>query len=98
LLEGDFNYFNTTIFARQMTVTAQEKGQIPIKCYAKKGSKCVNAVIIKIMNSESHGPITTPCAFEGMTLVIVMIALPTPLQAPPSKAGEFHVRPSESCS
>jgi hypothetical protein len=49
LLEGGFNYFNETIFACRMMAAAQEKGQIPVKCYAKKGSNCVNAVIKKII-------------------------------------------------
>jgi hypothetical protein len=57
LLEADFNYFNKTIFARRMTASAQDKGQIPAECYAKKGSNCVNAVITKIMycdESRTH--------------------------------------------
>jgi hypothetical protein len=57
LLEGDFNYYNKLIFARQMMLSAQDKGRIPIECFAKKGSNCVNAVITKIMlcnKSQTH--------------------------------------------
>jgi hypothetical protein len=57
LLEADFNYFNKTIFARRMMASAQDKGQIPAECFAKKGSNCVNAVITKIMycdESRTH--------------------------------------------
>jgi hypothetical protein len=49
LLEANFNYFNKTVFACQMMTLAQETGQIPIECFAKKGSNCNNAVITKIM-------------------------------------------------
>jgi hypothetical protein len=49
LLEGDFNYYNELIFARQMMLSAQDKGQIPNECFAKKGYNCANAVITKIM-------------------------------------------------
>ncbi len=49
LLEADFNYFNKTIFTRWMIASAQDRGQIPTECFAKKGSNCVNAVITKIM-------------------------------------------------
>jgi hypothetical protein len=49
LLEGNFNYYMKLIFARRMIISAQDKGQIPMECFAKKGSNCVNAVITKIM-------------------------------------------------
>jgi hypothetical protein len=49
LLEGNFNYYMKLIFAHRMMISAQDKGQIPIKCFAKKGSSCVNAVMTKIM-------------------------------------------------
>ncbi len=49
LLEGDFNYYMKLIFAWRMVISAQDMGRIPIKCFAKKGSNCVNAVITKIM-------------------------------------------------
>jgi hypothetical protein len=38
LLEGDFNYFNKTIFAQQMMASAQEKGQIPVECFPKRAA------------------------------------------------------------
>jgi hypothetical protein len=49
LLECNFNYYNKTVFARQMLAPAQEKDQIPIECFAKKGSNCINAVLAKVM-------------------------------------------------
>jgi hypothetical protein len=57
LLEADFNYFNKTIFAHRMMASTQDRGQIPAECFAKMGSNCVNAVIIKIMycnESQTH--------------------------------------------
>jgi hypothetical protein len=38
LLEANFNYYNKTIFACQTLASAQEKDQIPIECFVKKGS------------------------------------------------------------
>jgi hypothetical protein len=32
-----------------MLASAQEKDQIPIECFAKKGSNCINAVLTKVM-------------------------------------------------
>ena len=49
LLEANFNYFNKTIFARRMMASAQDRGQTPTECFAKKGSNRINAIIIKIM-------------------------------------------------
>jgi hypothetical protein len=49
LLEGDFNYYNKVIFACRMMISAQEKGQIPLQCFTRKGSSCINAVMTKIM-------------------------------------------------
>jgi hypothetical protein len=57
LLEGDFNYINKLIFACQMMLSAHDKGQIPIECFARKESNCINAVITKIMlcnKSQTH--------------------------------------------
>jgi hypothetical protein len=57
LLEGDFTYYMKLMFARRMMISAQGKGQIPIKCFAKKGSNCVDAVMTKIMvcgESRTH--------------------------------------------
>ena len=51
LLEGNFNCYNKTIFARQMLASAQEKDQIPIECFAKKGSSCINAVMMKVIRA-----------------------------------------------
>ncbi len=49
LLEGNFNYYMKLIFDQRMMLSAQNKGQIPIECFAKKGSNCINAVMTKIM-------------------------------------------------
>jgi hypothetical protein len=49
LLEGDFNYYMKLIFACRMMLSDQDKGKIPIKCFVKKGSSCLNAVMTKIM-------------------------------------------------
>jgi hypothetical protein len=57
LLEAKFNYCNKTIFACWMMASAQDRGQIPAECFAKKGSNCINAVITKIMycnESRTH--------------------------------------------
>jgi hypothetical protein len=57
LLEGDFNYYNKVVFAHRMMISAQEKGQIPLECFARKGSCCINAVMTKIMicdESRTH--------------------------------------------
>jgi hypothetical protein len=49
LLEADFIYYMKTVFARKMLASTQDKGQIPMEIFAKKGSNCVNAVLTKIM-------------------------------------------------
>jgi hypothetical protein len=57
LLEGNFNCCMKLIFACRMMILAQDKGQIPIKCFAKKGSSCVIAIMTKIMmcdESRTH--------------------------------------------
>ncbi len=48
LLEADFNWINTIIFAHRMIGTALEQNLIPGKCFSKKGSNCINAVTTKI--------------------------------------------------
>jgi hypothetical protein len=61
LLEGDFNYYNKLIFARQIMLSAQDKGQITIEYFSKKRSNCINAVITKIMlcnESRMHHHLT----------------------------------------
>jgi hypothetical protein len=63
LLEADFNYYMKTVFARRMLPSAQDKGQIPMEIFAKKGSNCVNAVMTKIMlcdeSQNHHHPMCT---------------------------------------
>jgi hypothetical protein len=87
LLEGDFNYYMKLIFAHRMMLLTQDKGQIPIECFAKKGSSCVNAVITKIMMLMNQELITTPPALVEMTLETIMTGLRTPQQVLPCKAG-----------
>ena len=57
LVEGDFNYYMKEVLARRMLRSAQERNQVPIECFAKKGSNCINAVMTKNMfcdESRTH--------------------------------------------
>ena len=57
LFEADFNWLNQLIYARRMMNSALGKNLIPLECFAKKGSNCVNAVMTKIMycnESRTH--------------------------------------------
>ena len=57
LVECDFNWYMKVVVARRMLQSAQEKNQVPIECFAKKGSNCINAVMTKIMlcdESRTH--------------------------------------------
>ncbi len=56
LLEADFNWINKTIFARRMIGTALEQNLIPGKCFLKKGSNCINAVMTKIFMQPIKDP------------------------------------------
>jgi hypothetical protein len=47
LLEADFNWINRIIFAKRMVGSALERNLIPGECFSKKGSNCINAVMIK---------------------------------------------------
>jgi hypothetical protein len=47
LLEADFNWINKIVFAKQMIESALERNLIPGKSFSKKGSNCINAVMIK---------------------------------------------------
>ena len=49
LVECDFNWYMKMVIARRMVKSAQEKDQVPMECFAKKGSNCINAVMTKIM-------------------------------------------------
>jgi hypothetical protein len=48
LLEADFNWINKIIFAKQMLRLALPNNLIPGKCFKKKGSNCINAVMTKV--------------------------------------------------
>jgi hypothetical protein len=37
------------VIARQMLKSAQDKDQVPMECFAKNGSNCINAVMTKNM-------------------------------------------------
>ena len=57
LLEADFNWHNKLIHAPRMMSSALNEDLIPLECFAKKGSNCVNVVMTKIMycnESRTH--------------------------------------------
>ncbi len=57
LLKADFNWLNKLIHARRMMNSALDENLIPLECFAKKGSNCVNVVMTKIMycnKSRTH--------------------------------------------
>ncbi len=57
LLEADFNWHNKLIYARRMMSSTLDEDLISLECFAKKGSKCVNTVMTKIMycdESRTH--------------------------------------------
>jgi hypothetical protein len=76
-----------------MLASAQEKDQIPIECFAKKGSNCINAVMIKVMFFSELRTHHHPMCISGKFLVIAMTELPTPLLVWPSKALESLTQP-----
>ncbi len=47
-LEADFNWINKVLFAKWMIGSALERNSIPGECFSRKGSKCINAIMIKI--------------------------------------------------
>jgi hypothetical protein len=49
LLEADLNWINKVIFAKRMIGSTLEINFIPGKCFSKKGSNCINAVMTKIV-------------------------------------------------
>ncbi len=48
LLEADFNWINKVVFAKQMIGSALERNLIPGKCFSKKDSICINAIMTKL--------------------------------------------------
>ncbi len=48
LLEADFIWINKVVFAKWMIRSALERNLIPGKCFSKKDSNCINAVMTKI--------------------------------------------------
>jgi hypothetical protein len=59
LLKVDFNWLNKLIYARRMMNSAFDENLIPLECFAKKGSNCVDAVIIKSCTVMNLGHTTT---------------------------------------
>jgi hypothetical protein len=64
-----------------MVLSAQDMGQIPIECFAKKGNNCVNAVITKIMFCDESQMHHHPTCIVATTLKTVMTELCTLPQA-----------------
>jgi len=57
LVECDFNWYMMIVIAWRRLKSAQGKDQVPLECFAKKGSNCINAVMKKIMfcnESRTH--------------------------------------------
>ncbi len=57
LLKADFNWLNKIIYAHRMMNSVLDKNLIPLECFAKKGSNCINTVMTKIMycdKSRTH--------------------------------------------
>ena len=48
VLEANFNWIDKIIFAQRMIGSALKGNMIPGKCFSKKGSNCINAVMTKI--------------------------------------------------
>jgi hypothetical protein len=48
LLKAVFNWINKIIYAKQMIRFPLENNLIPGECFSKKGSNCINAVMMKI--------------------------------------------------
>ena len=49
LYEVDFNWWNKLIFARRMMDNSRDAGMIPNECFAKKNSKCMDAIMTKMV-------------------------------------------------
>ena len=74
-----------------MMGSAQDKGQIPLECFAKKGSNCVNAVMTKIMFCDESRTHHCPTCIGGNDFGDCTTGLHTHLQALPYKAGVYPV-------
>ncbi len=62
-------------------ISAQDMGQIPIECFAKKGSNCVNAVIAKIMVCDKSRMHHHPTCIGGNSFGDCYDRVHTPQQA-----------------
>ncbi len=84
LLEADFTWLNKLIYSHRMMNSALDENLIPLECFAKKGSNCVNAVMTKIMYCEEtrmhHHPMIILCndfadCYDRVALLIAAVAL-----------------------
>ena len=65
LLEAGFNWMNKIIFAMQMIGAALEKNLFPGKCFSKRGSNCISAVMTKIFICDEARIHHHNAVFEG---------------------------------
>ena len=65
LVEGDFNYYMKEVLARRMLKSAQERDQVPVECFAKKGSNCISAVMTKIIFCDESRTHHHPTCIRG---------------------------------
>ena len=93
LLEGDFNYYNKTIFAHRMLASAREKEQIPIKCFAKKESNCINTVMMKIMFCDELRTHHHPMCIGGNDIGDCYDRVAPPQLVLLSRALAYHPQP-----
>jgi hypothetical protein len=84
LFEADFNWLNKLIYARRMMNSALDEKLIPLECFAKKGSNCVNAVMTKIMYCNKsrmhHHPMIVLCndfadCYDRVALPVAAVTL-----------------------
>ncbi len=65
LLKADFNWLNKLIYARRMMNSTLDENLIPLECFAKKGSNCVNVVMTKTIYCDKsrthHHPMIVLC-------------------------------------
>jgi hypothetical protein len=89
LLEADFNRWNKLIFAKRMMQQAVQDGRIPQEVFAMKHIHCNHAILTKQFFYDSSHTLHHPAGLGETILGTVMIALHTPPQALPIRAGVF---------
>jgi hypothetical protein len=84
LLEVDFNWLNKLIYTRRMMNSALDKNLIPLECFFKKRSNCINTVMTKIMycneSRTHHHPMIVLCnnfagCYDRVALPVAAVAL-----------------------